>query len=213
MDTQARGVYLLLLVFFVWTLIVIGLGVQGVHASQSFLESVPFLWQSCVLIAILMIALLSRTVRNGLRGMAASTPWSWLVFVQVIRVGALSSVLKGLSDEITSTFVYWVGIPDFLFGLSAAVVGWLLTRRAIGRRFLRVWSLAGAAIILVPTFGFMSYWMDEPGFMFIFEFPMVLAPSVVVPLLICLNFLLVWGVSGAQCPANATDEHPVPRVS
>jgi len=34
--------------------------------------------------------------------------------------------------------------------------------------------------------------MNEPGFTFILEFPMVLAPSIVVPILILLNALLAW---------------------
>ena len=87
----------------------------------------------------------------------------------------------------------WVGIPDFLFGASAIIVGWLLLRNPGGyRRTLIVWSVAGAAIILVPTFGFMPYWMNEPGFTFIFEFPMVMSPSIIVPIFILLNLLLAW---------------------
>ena len=88
--------------------------------------------------------------------------------------------------------MFWVGIPDFLFGLSALIVGWLLLRKAVGTRFLMIWNLIGAAIILLPTFLLMNYFMNEPGFIFIFEFPMVLAPSIVVPIFIFLNFLLAW---------------------
>jgi len=39
----------------------------------------------------------------------------------------------------------------------------------------------------------MNYWMNEPGFVFIFEFPMVMAPGIVVPMLIFFNLLLAWG--------------------
>ena len=38
----------------------------------------------------------------------------------------------------------------------------------------------------------MNYWMNEAGFIFIFEFPMVLAPSIVVPILLFFNLLLAW---------------------
>ena len=153
------------------------------------------MWQACVPVAILGVAFLFRTLRHALRGMSASTPWSWLVFIQALRMGALGGIAKGFKGEITSGFVFWVGIPDSLFGVTALVVGWLLRRGAVGRRLLLIWSLAGAAIILVPNFVFMNYWMNEPGFTFIFEFPMVLAPSIVIPTLIFLNFLLAWGVS------------------
>jgi hypothetical protein len=101
--------------------------------------------------------------------------------------------MKGLRGEVTSGFVLWVGIPDFFFGVSALIVGWRLMRKVVGNSFLVIWNLIGAAIILLPTFLFMNYWMNEPGFTFIFEFPMVLAPSILVPTFVLLNFLLAWG--------------------
>ena len=36
--------------------------------------------------------------------------------------------------------------------------------------------------------------MNEPGFVFIFEFPMILAPSIVLPVFISLNLLHAWGI-------------------
>ena len=36
--------------------------------------------------------------------------------------------------------------------------------------------------------------MNEPGFVFIFEFPMVLAPSIILPILIFLNLLMAWRI-------------------
>lgn len=210
---RLRSVYLLLAALFVWTLTAIGLGIQGIHTSKSLLEKVPLLWQACVPVAIVGAASLFRTVRHALRGIAASTPWIWLVFIQALRIGALGGVAKGLKGEITSSYVYWVGIPDFLFGASAIVVGWLLLRGVVGRRFLMIWSLVGAAIILLPTFAFMNYWMNEPGFMFIFEFPMVLAPSIVVPMLVLLNFLLAWGVSRRRRSLTPPGDCDIPELS
>jgi hypothetical protein len=110
---EVRSVYLLLLAFFVWTLISIALGIIGIHKSQSLLERVPLLWQACTPIVILVIALLlSRTLRSALRGIAESTPWPWLVFLQALRIGALGGVIKGIKGEVTSSYVFWVGIPD-----------------------------------------------------------------------------------------------------
>ncbi len=169
------------------------LGIKGIHASPSLRERIPLLWQANVPVVILVIGLLvSRNLRSSLRGIASGTPWHWLVFVRALRIGALGSVMKGIKGEITSTYVFWVGIPDFLFGLSALIVGFLWQRKAIGNRFLMIWNLIGAAIILLPTFLFMNYWMNEAGFTFIFEFPMVLAPSIVVLILLFFNLLLAW---------------------
>ena len=164
----------------------------------------------------LMIA--SRSVRSGLHGIAQVTPISWLVFVQAVRIGALGGIIKGIRGEITSGFIFWVGIPDFIYGVSALVIGFLLLRGAIGNRTLLAWSLLGPAIILVPMFGMMSYWMNEPGFIFIFEFPMVLAPSIVLPVLLLLNFLLAWRAIGSRgispvksssrCPQSSKNTKP-----
>jgi hypothetical protein len=103
--------------------------------------------------------------------------------------------MKALGGEITSSFPLWVGIPDFLFGVSALGLGLLMSRKSISHRFLIRWNLVGAAVILLPLFAMMPYWMNEPGFLFIFEFPMILAPSIVVPLFISLNCLMAWSIS------------------
>ena len=192
---EARSVYLLLVTLLAWTLISIVLGIKGIHASSWLLERTPLLWQANVPIVILVVGLLfSRTLRGALRGIASSTPWHWLVFFQALRIGALGGVVKGIKGEVTSSFVFWVGIPDFLFGVSALIVGRLLLRNAVSNGFLMIWNLIGAAIILLPTFLFMNYFMNEPGFIFIFEFPMVLAPSIVVPIFIFFNILLAWRI-------------------
>jgi hypothetical protein len=192
-EAETRSLYLLLLAFFIWTLISLVLGIKGIHLS--LMKHLPLLWQACIPIIIAVIYLIfSKTLRNALRGIASATPWHWIVFLQALRIGALGGVMKGIKGEITSSFVFWIGIPDFFFGVSAIIVGWLIVRNAIGSYILIIWNLIGAAIILLPTFIPMSFWMHEPGFFFIFEFPMVLAPSIIVPVLICFNFLLAWGI-------------------
>ena len=189
---EARSVYFLVLAFAVWTVILIALGIDGIHVA--LMDQVPFLWQSGIPVTILFINfILSRNLRRALHGIACSTPQHWLVFFQALRIGALGGVLKGIQGQITSSFVLWIGIPDFLFGVSAILVGWLLLREAVSKSFLVVWGLIGASLILLPTFPLMNYWMNEPGFVFIFEFPMVMAPGIVVPMLIFFNLLLAWG--------------------
>jgi len=188
--SEARNVYFLFFVLFVWTLISAGFSIKGGEMSSVFHESIPFLWQACVPVVIVVFALLfSSSLRSAMRCIASGTPAHWFVFFQVLRVGALGGVVKGINGEITSSFVFWVGIPDFLFGVSAVIVGWLVVQEVVGNKFLMFWNLIGAAIILVPTFLFSSYFMNEPGMSFIFEFPMVLAPSIVVPIFVLLNFL------------------------
>ncbi|MCK5494929.1 MAG: hypothetical protein KAI80_00850, partial [Hyphomicrobiaceae bacterium] len=110
-----------------------------------------------------------------------------------------------------SSFVFWIGIPDFLFGLSALLVGWLLLRKAVSPRFLIAWNLVGFGLIILPTFVPTNYWMNDPGFVFIFEFPMVLAPTLVVAFFITMNAIeaaAVWlGYDAeAHAPSGRYDE-------
>lgn len=190
---EARSVYLLLLTFFAWTVIAVLMGIRGAHIE--LMQHVPLLWQALVVVILWSTAFtFSSTLRSGLRGIATSTPGHWLVFVQALRIGALGGIVKGIRGEVTSRFVFWIGIPDFLFGVSALIVGWLLLRKAIGPRFLIAWNLVGFGLIVLPTFLPTSYWMKEPGFSFIFEFPMILAPSVAVAIFVSLNLLHAWGI-------------------
>ena len=190
---EARSVYLLLLTFLAWTLIAVVMGIRGTHIE--LMQHVPLLWQALVVVTLWSTAFIfSSTLRSGLRSIATSTPGHWLVFVQALRIGALGGIIKGIRGEVTSKFVFWIGIPDFLFGVSALIVGWLLLRKAVGPRFLIAWNLVGFGLIVLPTFIPSSYWMNEPGFSFIFEFPMILAPSVVVAIFVSLNLLHAWGI-------------------
>ncbi len=200
---EAGSVYFLVLVFAVWTAVVIALGMGGIHVA--LMDQVPLLWQSGIPVMILLIYLiLSRNLRRALHGIASSTPQHWLVFFQALRIGALGGIIKGMQGQITSSYIFWIGIPDFLFGASAILVGWLLLREAVSKGFLVVWSLIGASIILLPTFPLMDYWMNEPGFVFIFEFPMVLAPGIVVPMMIFFNLLSAWGAFHSKEGREAT---------
>lgn len=190
---EARHVDGLLGMLFLWGLICTAMGIKGIHTSSVLLERVPFLWQAGVPVVIMAINLLfSRQLRTALRTIAAVTPLHWLVFFQALRIGALGGILKGFQGEITSSYVFWVGIPDLLYGISALVLGGMLLRNAVSRKIMMIWNFIGPVIILLPTFLFMNYFMNEPGFIFIFEFPMVLAPGIVVPISIFINLLTVW---------------------
>ncbi len=190
---ETRGVNILLGTLFIWALVCAAMGLKGLHTSPALLAALPFLWQAVVPVMILAAGLLCFPgLRRALGKIAVSTPLAWLVWIQVLRIGAAGGIIKGLRGEILSSYVYWVGIPDLLYGLSALVLGVLLLFRSVDRRSMLIWHLLGPAIILLPTFGFMPFFMKEPGFGFILAFPMVLAPGVVVPFLIFLNLLAAW---------------------
>lgn len=200
---EVRAVYGLLAAFVIWAGIAAILGFRGIHLS--LMQEVPLLWQAFVPMVIWMTAFaMSSSLRSALWKIAETTPAHWLVLVQALRIGAIGGIMKGVRGEIASDYVFWIGIPDFLFGLSALVVAFLVQQQTIGSRTLLVWNLVGFILIVFPTFLPMKYWMSEPGFEFIFEFPMILAPSIVVSLLISLNLLQAWAAWRQSSLARAT---------
>lgn len=208
---EARSIYILLTGLLIWTLLSALLGVQGFHTQ--FALDIPFLWQAFVPVILWISAfLISSRFRSGLLGICTATPSHWLISIQALRIGAIGGIAKGFGDEISSGYVFWVGIPDFLFGVTAVFFAWYLLRNPANSRFLVVWNLLGFLLIFVPTFLPMNYWMNEPGFMFIFEYPMVLAPSIVVPMLISLNLLQAWGIIAENRRAGKlkSPSHPAP---
>ena len=127
---EALNVYGLLLAFFAWTVVCVLMGIKGMHVA--LMERIPLMWQANVAIVLLVVGLvISRPLRSGLRGIAANTPWHWLVLFQALRIGAIGGVMKGFRGEITSKFVFVVGIPDFLYGISALVLAWMMVRDSV----------------------------------------------------------------------------------
>lgn len=205
---QASSVYALLGGLAVWTAMVVLMGLSGAHLQ--LMAHVPLLWQALVVVVLWSSAfLLSPKLREGLRGLAVGTPSHWLIFFQALRIGALGGVLKGLRGEIGSSYVFWVGIPDFLFGVSALLLGWLTLRKAVRPGLLILWNLVGFSLIVFPTFLASSHWMHEEGFSFIFEFPMILAPAMVVSTFVSLNLLHAWGLAIQASGSARESQDPV----
>lgn len=186
-----KSIWIIIALLIGWTIILTIMGYRNLHVK--LMESIPLLWQAFVPVTIWMTVLaVSPKARKSMHKIAMSTPDRWLVWIQALRLGAIGGVVKGVTGSIESSYVLWVGIPDVLFGLSALVLGWLLRSRSVPRKILLTWNLVGFSIIFFPTFAVMNHWMNEPGFTFIFEFPMILAPGNVVSMLISMNLMHAW---------------------
>jgi len=167
--------------------------VSGIYRSEGFLLLAPGYWLPFVPVIITMLfVLLVRPLRDGLRVLIDETPRYWLTGVHVIRILAIGSLVKASNGLFPETFAWYVGIPDLLFGLSALPVTVLAWRGRIASLSLAFWHVAGAAVIIVPSVGFMHVYMQDPLFDRLFEFPMALAPTLVVPMLVMLNLLAAW---------------------
>jgi len=129
-------------------------------------------------------------------------PRSTFVGLQTVRVLAVGSLIKWYHGIFPFAFAWFTAFPDMLFGISAIVLliqgDWIQDDT-----FLATWNMIGLAII-VP-FGAMVlqlgmaptqlYRSNVPNGS-VFEYPMVLGPAAVVPILVSWNIMVaVWAVS------------------
>jgi CheY-like chemotaxis protein len=112
---------------------------------------------------------------------------------------AIGTIIKAVAGQFPAYFAFLVGAPDLLFGLSALILGWQASVRNLSQRFLIAWNLIGVAVILpaAPLIqlglpGPIQIFTSEPTAEKLFDFPMVLAPSIIVPTLVLLNLVTAW---------------------
>lgn len=181
------------------------LGQAGFYLREGFLKTYPGLWLPMAPVVVVTTAwLIVPGLRSGLPKMLDAVPresWAWL---QVLRIAAIGTLLKTFSGEFPVYFELFVGVPDLIFGVSAVFVALSCRRGTMSAKRFRLWNLIGAGIIVLPA-GIIIQ-MGLPGAMQIFtaapttietlRFPMVLAPSVVVPTFVLFNLLAAWRGEG-----------------
>ena len=191
---QRNWINALVAILLGWGVISGYLAESGIYASPGFLSLAPGFWLPFVpVVMALAMVVLVPSLRQGLRVFVDRTPVHWLTGIHQLRVLALGSIIKAAYGLFPAKFAWYVGIPDFLFGISAVLLTLFLVRhRGIPAWKLAPWHLAGAMVVLIPAIGLMHVYMREPLFTELFAFPMALAPTLVVPTFIMLNMLVVW---------------------
>jgi hypothetical protein len=115
-----------------------------------------------------------------------------------LRVLALGGIIKGYRGEFSLFFAQYVGIPDFLYGVTTLIAAVLIYRGVWKERSAIIINLIGF-IIIVPFAVILInvglpgplYMIEEsPSLKTIFEFPMVLAPTLVVPIFAMVNLFV-----------------------
>jgi len=190
-------------VLVLWAVASTWLALSGVYESQAFLAAYPLVWLPFVpVVAVALILVLFRPARDAVRALIDGTPTTWLIGIHALRLLAIGTLIKAWSDAFARSFALWVGIPDLLFGLSALVMVWLAARGRVTPPGLLAWSLLGVLVILpgAPLVGQMGLpgllhaIKETPSITTLFAFPMVLAPSLVVPIFVMMNLLVAIGV-------------------
>ena len=185
-----------LMVIVGWSLASAYLARSGAYVSPGVLDLMPGLWLPLVplVLALAFIALLP-AFRRALTGIADHTPDHWFVYLQALRIFAVGTLAATARGEFPLYFELGVGLSDLAFGLSALYVAPAVRRGRMSRRALALWHLLGFAIIALPAGPLIQMGLPGPFFVFdtqptaeaILAFPMALAPTVIVPLLILIN--------------------------
>lgn len=176
-----------------WGVATARLSLSGYYASAGFLALMPGLWWPLIPAFITVAFLVLPPFRSALVAVVVHHSRA-LVLIHVLRIAAIGGVLKGFNGLLPASFALPVGIPDFLFGLSALAIGMIWKVEGWSTRTLIAWNLLGLAVIM-PAPILMQLGLPGPFHIFtsapdarvLFEYPMVLAPTLVVPLFIIMN--------------------------
>ena len=142
-------------------------------------------------------------VREGLASAAAATTGRELASIHILRLLAIGAFIKYLQRQLPLHFVILGALPDFLFGVSAVVVTFLAGSGALGQDFLVAWHWIGFSVFFgagismffsVPS-PFRIY-DGKPDASIVFEYPMVLAPNITVPLFMLAHVFALLSLMG-----------------
>jgi hypothetical protein len=198
-EGQYKQIKLILVVLTLWGGLSTYLGMSGYYQSESFLSSLPGFWITQIAVLIVMIPwIVSNSLRQGIDQVVDQTPLYLIMGFEGLRILAIGGIYKGYIGEFSPFYAKYIGIPDFLYGVTTLIAAVLIYRGIWKERSAIIINLIGF-IIIVP-FGMILINVGLPGAMFmieespslktIFEFPMALAPTLVVPLFVIVNLFV-----------------------
>lgn len=191
--TEKRSINNLLVILLGWCALSGYLSSKGVYSSPQFISMAPGYWLPYIpVFLVIAIVMLSKSLRDGLRKIVDFTPSYWLTGIHILRIFAIGSIVKASMGLFPEKFAYYMGVPDLIFGLSAILITYLSCLQRLHSNIIIFWHISGALAILTPALSLMHIFMDEALFPELFVFPMVLAPTLVVPMFVMLNLLVAW---------------------
>ncbi len=197
--SQNKQIVLILAIVTLWGGMSTYLGLSGYYQSESFLSSLPGLWIPQIPVLIVMIPwLASKTLRQGIENIIDQTPLHLIMGFEGLRILALGGIIKGYTGEFSSFFSKFIGIPDFLYGVATLIAAVLIYKGVWKEKSAIIINIIGFIIIVpfamllinVGLPGAMYMIEESPSLKTIFELPMALAPTLVVPIFAMVNFLV-----------------------
>ncbi|GFE65880.1 hypothetical protein [Litoreibacter roseus] len=169
----------------------------GAFDSAAVLRLLPGLWLPVVPFLLLFTLAALPFVRAGLISIAAGTADHWFVGIQALRIAALGTLIKTVHGDFPLEVELAIGLTDLAFGLSALWLFFRVKRGAVSADALVLWNIVGVLLILIPGGvalqsglpGPLRVFTDAPTSEVMLDWPMVLAPGLVVPAFLLLNLL------------------------
>ena len=186
----------------VWTIGVSIAAWRGWILKYAWLLSNHWGLSLVIAFAVLLFASVP-AIREGVWRAAQSTSDAQLAGIHVLRLLAVGTIIKYLHKELPLHFVIFGSIPDLLFGISAVIVTAAAASQPFSATFLVVWHAVGLSAFLGA--GFAMYFSVEsplrifhgrPDTSIVFQFPMVLAPNLTVPLLMIAHLFALLKLLG-----------------
>ncbi len=196
---QNKQIVLILATFTLWGGLSTYLGMNGYYQSEGFLSSLPGLWITLIPVLIVMIPwLASKTLRQGIEAIIDQNPLHLIMAFEGLRILAIGGIIKGYTGEFSLFYAQFIGIPDFLYGVMTLIAAVLIFKGVWKEKSAIIINLIGFIIIVpigtilmnVGLPGAMYMIEESPSLKTIFEFPMALAPTLVVPIFVMVNLLV-----------------------
>jgi len=207
----ARSLYITIALLVVWAPISAWLAIKGAYTQPAVLERLPGLWITMAPVLILILPwILSADFRDAINRVLASVGVHNVVLFEGLRVLAIGGITKGLKGEFSPEIAFYLGIPDFVFGALSLLAGYLLYQKSLDLKWILALNVYGFVIIVpggvvLMNLGIPGPWHivhSTPDMVSMFEYPMALAPTVVVPIFVSLNgFIVSYAMSRRSTPS------------
>lgn len=194
--SERKAFYRFLFLIITWFFVSSILALDKIYLSEQFLNSYPGFWITSVVPTIaITYMILSQSFKNAVITLYKGYGRKGSLVFQSMRIVAIGGIFKAFNGEFSPYYGKLIGIPDFIFSVICFCLIYFYRKREINRKlYLVVMSLGvlviipfGMALINTGLPGRMFVYDGNPSITTIFEFPMALAPTVIVPFFIVVQ--------------------------
>lgn len=178
--------------FAVWLLLSASLSISGYLGNFSVMPP-----RMLPILLIPLVAILILTFHPAFRKFLAHVPPSWLMHIQVFRVPVELLLWLLFLDNLLPVQMTFEGRNwDVLTGITAPAAAYLCFGRGRYRKWLAVvWNIFGLALLVnIVAIAILSMptpfrvFMNEPANTIVTVFPIVLLPTILVPIAYAMHF-------------------------